>query len=129
MPIHRSIDNKSNLVTLVCSGTLIKGSIKAAFLEMLDDPEFRPGANVLWDFRGIQAEPPREQDILMFAAMVRENQARRGSGYKVAMIVDKDLYYGLIRMYQAYSDELPSDVKIFRSMEEASEWLAEKKAV
>ena len=129
MPIHRSIDTESNLVTLVCSGTLKKGAIKTAFLEMLNDPAFQPGTNVLWDFRGIEAEAPSEKAIVSFSAMVKENQARRGSGYKVAMIVDRELYFGLIRMYQAYSGELPFDLMIFRSMKEASRWLAEKKSV
>ena len=76
MPITRNIDNKKNLVTLTCSGVLPKGSIREAFIKMLDDPAFRPGANILWDFRDIQAVGPSEQQIIDFVTMVKENQMR-----------------------------------------------------
>lgn len=123
MPITRIIDNARNLVSLTCSGKLVKGDIRAAFLEMLDDPAFRQGANILWDFSDAQAHPPTEEEIYDFATMVKGNQARRGSGYKVAMVVNNDLYYGLIRMYQAYSGDLPFELMIFHSMDEAANWL------
>ncbi len=126
MPIIRNIDNKKNLVTLTCSGVLPKGSIREAFIKMLDDPAFRPGANILWDFRNIQAVGPSEQQIIDFVTMVKENQMRRGSNYKVAMIVDNDLYHGLIRMFQAHSDTLlPLDVMSFRTEDDAYRWLDE----
>ena len=60
MPILRSIDIKRNLVTLTCSGAIEKGGIRTAFFEMLDDPAFRQGANVLWDFRDAQGVAPSE---------------------------------------------------------------------
>ena len=131
MPIARNIDSKRNLVTLTCKGAIEKGSIRAAFYEMLDDPEFRPGANVLWDFRDIhQAVAPSEQQIVDFVTMVKENQTRRGSNYKVAMIIDKDLHYGLIRMFQAYSDSdaLPLEVMLFRTKDDAYKWFDETNA-
>ena len=129
MPIVRNIDSKRNLVTLTCSGTIPKGSIRAAFLEMLDDPAFRLGANILWDFRDIQAAGPSEQQIVDFVTMVKENQTKRGSNYKVAMVVDKDLHHGLIRMFQAYSDTiLPLEVMSFRTKDDACRWLDETNA-
>ena len=130
MPIVRNIDGKRNLVTLTCSGAIAKGSIRAAFCEMLDDPVFRPGANILWDFRDIQGVAPSEQQIIDFVTMVKESQTRRGSNYKVAMIVDKDLHYGLIRMFQAYSDSeaLPLEVMLFRTKDDAYRWLDETNA-
>jgi hypothetical protein len=125
MPILRSFDNKRNLVTLACSGAIAKGGIREAYCEMLDDPAFRPGANILWDFRGARGEPPSEQQIIDYVAMVKENQMKRGSNYKVAMIVDKDLHYGLIRMFQAYADTLPFEVMSFSTEDDAYRWLDE----
>ena len=57
--------------------------------------------------------------------MIKENQEKRGSNYKVALIVDKELYYGLTRMFQAYSDILPFEVMSFSTKDDAYRWLDE----
>jgi hypothetical protein len=125
MPILRNVDIKRNLVTLTCRGAIPKGSIRAAFFGMLADPLFKTGMNVLWDFRDAQGVAPSEQQIMDFVTMVKENQMRRGSNYKVALLVDKDLYYGLTRMFQAYADTLPSEVMSFSTKDDANSWLDE----
>ena len=123
MPIHRDIDSASNLVTHTCSCTITKEDIQAAYLGMLEDPAFLKGINILWDFRNADVVAPSEEEIFNFAAMVKESQPRRGSGYKVAMVADKDLYYGLSRMYQAYSGALPFELMVFRSLDDALGWV------
>lgn len=128
MAILRAIDPAGNLVSMTCTGAITMTDIRDAFLEMLDDPAFRPGANMLWDFRTIEKGAATEEEIVDLVSMVKENQPRRGSGYKVALLADKDLFYGLTRMYQAYSGSLPFEVMAFRSMDEASQWLAETAA-
>ena len=92
---------------------------------MLDDPDFRPGTDILWNFSSAVVVPPSEEDIFDFTDMVQKSRAKRGSEYKVAMVADKELYYGLLRMYQAYSGPLPIELMVFRSLPEAMHWLKE----
>ena len=44
---------------------------------------------------------------------------------RVAMLVIKDLSYGVSRMYEAYRKSPLTDVKVFRDEAEAIEWLRE----
>jgi len=60
MPIHRDIDSPGNLVTHTCTGAITKEDIQAAYLGMLEDPAFRKGTNILWDFRKADVAAPTE---------------------------------------------------------------------
>lgn len=93
---------------------------------MLREPDFRKNGTILWDFRNAEVDVvPSEDEICDFAAMIEANQDRRGKAYKMAMVADKGLYYGLIRMYQAYSGPLPLEHMVFCSLPEALRWINE----
>jgi len=49
-------------------------------------------------------------------------------GGKTAVVAPKDLVYGLARMFQIMSDtdDFPFETRVFRSYEEAEQWLLEK---
>ena len=63
--------------------------------------------------------------------IAQEVTVRRGASALpevcVAYVVEKDLPYGLGRMYQAYSDEADSmTFRVYRSLEEVEQWLGVK---
>jgi hypothetical protein len=41
----------------------------------------------------------------------------------VALVVSRDMDYGLARMYEAYSQDLPVQIRIFDELEEAESWM------
>ncbi len=44
----------------------------------------------------------------------------------IAAVMNSDLGYGLSRMWQAYTDDIPWNAKVFRTRTEAEEWLREE---
>jgi len=44
---------------------------------------------------------------------------------KAAVVVAGDLEFGMARMIEAFLEESPVDMQMFRSLEKASAWLAE----
>jgi hypothetical protein len=46
-----------------------------------------------------------------------------GTPYRVAVIADKDVIYGLARVYEAFRDANPGEIRTFRAREEAEAWL------
>jgi len=41
----------------------------------------------------------------------------------IAAVMNSDLGYGLSRMWQAYTDDIPWNAKVFRTRNEAEDWL------
>ncbi len=92
------------------------------FEAALDDPDFPEGAILLWDTRGSTSLKEKSGAELGRIASILGPKAHRHSN-KSALIVPNDLYYGLMRMATAHSDEFGSDSRIFRDEESALEWI------
>ena len=123
MPITSHIDSASGLVTLTVHGPVDGAMIKQALQTVVEDPLFRRGADVLWDFadaRGLNPSGEGIQDLVRFVGSLRE---KRGSGYRVAIVTRGDLEYGFARMYEAYAENLPFALRVFRDRDEATLWL------
>jgi hypothetical protein len=124
MAIVTHFDATSGLVTLKVDGEVDGPMIKEALQHVVDDPDFRRGADMLWDFTNARSHDPTAggvQDLAMFVVSLKE---KRGAGYRVALVASRDLEYGIARMYQAYAEQIPATLKVFRSLEEARLWLA-----
>ena len=88
----------------------------------LDDGE---GNNDFWDFRGSNIDEKLTYQIV--AQMVSQvGVSRKGRwNRKTAMLVDQDLQYGMARMYESLTDDMPFEVGVFRDEQEAMAWLKE----
>ena len=126
MPIRSEFDPVTGLVTLTVAGHVDGVGIKEALQGVVDDPRFRSGADILWDFRQATGQDPSGggiQDLVSFVASIKD---RRGTGYRVALVASGDLEYGFARMYEAYAEHLPFELMVFRDLDEARRWLNEK---
>ena len=89
----------------------------------MGDPAYELGTNELADVRQAQALDVSAATLRKVDALHRERYAGSDAGFRTAILTRKDQPYGIARMYQVFSDEGPENVKIFREMEEALEWL------
>ena len=90
--------------------------------------DFRPGMPGIWDFRTIPGHEVTTADIQAVASYNETIAGKRGSTWRVAIVVSSDLAFGLGRMFQAYCNAAPNEVMIFRSMEEAEGWVSEPRS-
>ncbi len=125
MPIHTSVDAERRLITHVVSGNLIMAEVQQAFENGLAHPDFRPGMNVVWDFRECSFARLKTDDIRSQADHIRRQTEDRETAYKAAVLVSTDVGYGMSRMFDAYADGMPCQVRVFRDADEAHRWLAE----
>ena len=79
---------------------------------------------LLWDATRLNSSSWQRDDILTAVRKTKEYSHLRAGG-KSALVMPRDLPFGLARMYQAYSEvhNLQIDVEVFRSIEKAVEWL------
>ena len=47
-----------------------------------------------------------------------------GRSYKVAVVAPSDVLFGLTRLYEVLNEAAPGEARAFRSLEEATSWLA-----
>ncbi len=123
MAIERYIEPTSGLVVFtVTGGGRVKDMI-TALEDLFAAPEFRKNADILWDFSKWRADPPEAGELRELVSFLHKNKDKRGSGYKVSIVVSRDLDYGLARMFETYAENLPFTIRIFRKRPPAESWL------
>ena len=127
MSITTRIEPEHKLVIHTVSGDFGLVDVQPAWQAMLAHPDFRPDMNVMWDFRGITnlKDQFSSADIQQIASMTVDHLQQREKKYRLALVAERDLLFGFSRMFAAYTGELPMDLRVFRSLDEARAWLLE----
>jgi hypothetical protein len=117
------IDEEKNMAYIKLSGLLSKKIILTAFDLTVSDRRYKNGMGRLWDFRdadlsSLEAETITEmaQYSLRFPPGIND--------VKVAFVTDRDIEYGLTRMFEI-SSEAMTPIQVFRAMDEAEKWMME----
>ena len=121
--IHKKIILPDGPLIFTASGAITGKEVLQALRELLNDPECKTSMDILWNFRAVTTRIVDAQEIKDLVNFIRTNQTKRGSDYRVALVVSRDMDYGLVRMYKAYSQDLPFQLRIFEELEEAESWL------
>ncbi len=122
MPVTTRVCSAENLVVHTATGQLEVADIQAAFDRMLEDPDFRPDMNSLWDLReaAVVSTPDKLQELVTHVALSRE---KRGSRYRLAIVARDSVLLMLADIFKALASPLPFQVKICRGFDEAWDWL------
>lgn len=121
MSMHIAFDAGGGFMRVTLTGALGFESFVTSFDALVSHPSYRAGANTIWDFReaplaGVPTETLRR--IMRFAA--ERQELRRGA--RVAAVVASDTDFGVARIFEAFSAELPIQFHVFRDMAEAETW-------
>jgi len=94
-----------------------------AMQDILHSTEYPPNTPALWDLRKLDFKNIDKTYIQNLMALRKDNP-QRGQA-KIAIIADQDLGFGLSRMYEMLSDDLPQRIMVFRNMSDGEAWLLE----
>ena len=99
------------------SGAVTLDEALAHHESLRSDPDFEPHLCQLSDARGVTSAVTSEgvQEIA--------RKSPFGAGSRRAIVVDSDLVYGVSRIYQARADQVGSEVRVFREIDEALAWI------
>lgn len=122
MPISYSIDENQGVVFTNASDVLTEDDLLEHKRKLISDPKFRPGFVELSDVRHIADLAISPSGIEKFVAK-DDADAERLKGYKLAIVVSGALEFGMGVMYEMMSSQQRRDVRIFRDMRLAREWL------
>ncbi|MCF6187007.1 MAG: hypothetical protein L3J49_05955 [Desulfobulbaceae bacterium] len=89
--------------------------------EILQSAQFPPDTRTLWDLRELDFSTI---DSLMEKRFItiRREYPERGRA-RLAFIVAGDLAFGMGRMYEMLSEDLPQTIRTFRKYSEGENWL------
>ena len=74
----------------------------------------------LWDLRDCELNLASDE-LMELASIARSRDPEKGKG---AILVGKDLTFGLLRIYQAFRESESSDVMVFRDEQDAIDWVS-----
>jgi hypothetical protein len=97
---------------------LSDGEVLDLYRDIRDDPAFEPSFQQLCDLRQV-TRITATVETLRFLAQSRIFAA----GVRRAFVVDREVDYGLSRLFQAYSEVEGAVIEVFRDWEEAEQWL------
>jgi len=120
MPLEFTHDSDNNILIVKVSGLVELEEIKKSAKDSFSSMNIPSDINAIYDlqemdFSNITTE--FQERLIIFRESLNRGNA------KIACVTSTDLGFGLARKYEALSDHLPQQVRIFRSMDEAKNWL------
>lgn len=121
MPIVYSVLEDERLVITDWSGSVDDDEAVAAYERLYVEPSWKPGFDELADLRTCDLNGITTAGLKRIAEVATAAAGTVTS--RVAAITDRELSYGLVRMYELLSAESPETVQIFHDPAEAAKWL------
>jgi hypothetical protein len=78
--------------------------------------------NILWDFSEATGTTISTEKLKVISQFVTDDPGLNMC-YKVALLADKDLAYGMARVYKVISAHTKVKVEVFRDKLKAEEWV------
>ena len=116
-------DNDKNICSIKLTGLLTRDIILHAFDASVSHVNHKSGMGRLWDFTEADLSL-LTSDTIQAMAQYSRKFPKGINDVKVAIAVKRDLEYGLSKIFQAFSSQAKTNIEIFRSLEEAEEWVS-----
>ena len=123
MTLNTIIDTNINIVIHTAYGKFGPDDVKHTLDGLINNHDFKQDMNVVWDFREVSDINFTADELRQIVAHTEDYLAHRNPGYKLALVSDDDLIFGLARMFMAYCEHLPITIMTLRSMDEAMAWV------
>jgi hypothetical protein len=121
--VETLIDPAAGLITYKVTGDLELDDIRKALEGLYQNPDFRPGMNALWEIKnGTISVTATELPELI--ELLKRLADKRGSGYRAAIVVRRNMDFGLSTVFQMHAYSLPFEIKVFQSLTQAKRWVA-----
>lgn len=122
MQMITELNKEFNLRIHIVKGELNKNLLIEKLKDIYENPDYKPDMNVLWDIREAIISSFFSADVQAVRDFVSKHWGTGGKS-RAALVVSKDVDFGLARMYQILSESKTlSPVQVFRDFDEALNW-------
>ena len=106
-------------IRIVAKGNISLESLKQMYTSVLRNPQYESGMSRLWDFTHLNVSLLTSDHLNSFQQYMKNEDLGIDTAYS-AILVSRDLEYGMVRMLQALGDGILSpNVLVTRSQDEA----------
>lgn len=121
MAVTYNIDTDNGVVLVKGDGTVTDQDMIDCAERLRADPDLRPDMPSLCDMRGIESKTTRT-GMERVVGILRRTADRREKA-RSAMLVDKQVTFGLGRMFATLADGVDPEFKVFDDEDAAHVWL------
>jgi uncharacterized protein (DUF2164 family) len=123
MEITTIINKEENLRIHKIKGELTLEILLRELGNIYSNQEFREDMNSLWDIREAEVNSFSAEHVEKVKDLVTNHWGTSGKS-KSALVVSKDIAFGLSRMYEVFIEQdTKSRVMVFRDYEKAKAWV------
>ena len=108
---------EENFLLTYATGVVTDDLFKDFVMTVFKSDKISEGYRALIDARTVSTQNTPTSELLFELAHSQGGERHR----KVAVVVDSDVIYGLVRMWGAYNNN--ADLEVFRDFEKAVKWL------
>jgi hypothetical protein len=122
MPVTYTIDSRAGLIRTRCFGNVTLPEVLDHFRELREDPTCPDRLDVLLDLTEESSLPDTRQ-----LRTVADELARVRGKIRLehcAVIAQKDVLFGMLRMFEVMTQDYFRDMRVFRTAVDAEIWLA-----
>lgn len=123
--MHRIDFQAGNIVVFTWAGEFTLNEYYETMAELEASKAYHPDIDTIWDLREADTQHLSIEDVRSIAANSRKLASQRKKDWKVAIVANTDLTFGLARMYEAYANGINNRTKVFRDFEQAEAWVRE----
>lgn len=123
MAVNTEIDTSKNLIIHYFSENVSFPVLAKTIENTVANPDYRIGMNAVWvceDGTHVDMSSVDAQNLSEYA---RQSFDQTGISYKLALVADDDLAYGMNQVYEGWSNDRPIEISTFRKLDEALSWI------
>ena len=127
MPISKNVNKKKKLTIFKITGMISTDEFRELIFDFYKGPS--PTNFVIMDYReaegtGQQFSQEKIIQIADYLELTQKDHKKRLKG-KTASVADKDVIYGISRIFDNYLNSGEREYRTFRTMDEAMKWIEE----
>jgi hypothetical protein len=123
MPITYQLKPDERLVVFIHVGVVTDEEFLSFYKALYEENRFDKSFNALVDLRQTESTVRSAEALTEFAEFIHEQYTNITSRPKVAVVAPEDISFGLARMYEVFSGDVPWEFLVFREVDSALAWL------
>lgn len=124
MTIEPHYDLGREILYLRASGIPSLREFQATMVIITQADEYPPDAKTLWDIRELDFTQVDASFVRQLLSIQR-TFPERGSA-QLALVVSNDLGFGMARMFEMLTHNMPHHIRVFRDFDAAEVWLCDE---
>ncbi|GAB4352155.1 MAG: hypothetical protein Kow006_16620 [Gammaproteobacteria bacterium] len=122
MPYRYTIHSENNWIELSAWGPVPQQEVHDGFNAYISDPRFKKGMHILVDIRQAELKAGLGS-VHALLRQIRENRDRRGTDYRIALLVKYGFQETMCNLFKIYAKTQPFSCRVFKDETSAREWV------